>query len=370
MGAGACGSSKAPRNWPRRGVGAARGGVRLRRRHRVRGALRDAPRHIEVQILGDLHGTVVHLFERECSIQRRHQKIIEESPSPRRRRPSAGPSSAPPRSTAARTIGYVNAGTVEFLVLPDGRFAFLEVNTRLQVEHPVTELVTGLDLVRLQLLVADGMAAADRGPRGHGLRPRHRGPALRRGPHAPVPAVGRAPAPLPVPGHRPGAHRQRRRGRVRGLGALRPHAGQGHRPCPDPTEAARAPGRRARAGPGARRDHQSRPAGAHPASPRVPVRRHRHRIPRAPRPRPAGRAPGRALDAEAARRGGRPGRPGPAPGRGRRALGAMPSGWRNNPSAPQHVAFSGPEGRLDVDYRFDRAGRARSWPSTATSAPT
>jgi acetyl/propionyl-CoA carboxylase alpha subunit len=113
------------------------------------------PRHVEVQIVGDSHGEVVHLFERECSIQRRYQKIVEESPSPAvddALRAELGAAAV----AAGKAIGYTGAGTVEFVLDQDGRFFFLEVNTRLQVEHPVTELVTGLDLVALQLRVAEG----------------------------------------------------------------------------------------------------------------------------------------------------------------------------------------------------------------------
>ena len=115
----------------------------------------DAPRHIEVQIFGDTHGTLVHLFERECSIQRRYQKIIEEAPSPavdEALRQELGEAAI----AAGKAIGYTGAGTVEFVLDSAKRFYFLEVNTRLQVEHPVTELVTGLDLVALQLQVAEG----------------------------------------------------------------------------------------------------------------------------------------------------------------------------------------------------------------------
>ena len=117
----------------------------------------DTSRHIEFQIFGDKHGNALHLFERECSIQRRYQKVVEESPSPfitEDTRKKMGDAAV----AACKAIQYDNAGTVEFIVAPDQSFYFLEVNTRLQVEHPITEEVTGLDLVRLQIEVAEGKA--------------------------------------------------------------------------------------------------------------------------------------------------------------------------------------------------------------------
>ena len=120
----------------------------------------DAPRHIEVQIVGDTHGTVVHLFERECSIQRRYQKIVEEAPSPAVD-DTLRAALCDAAVAAGKAIGYVGAGTVEFVLDAHGDFFFLEVNTRLQVEHPVTEAVTGLDLVKVQLDVAAGRPLAD-----------------------------------------------------------------------------------------------------------------------------------------------------------------------------------------------------------------
>ncbi|MUL46292.1 ATP-grasp domain-containing protein [Mycobacterium sp. CBMA293] len=135
----------------------------------------ESPRHIEVQIFGDSHGTVVHLGERECSIQRRYQKIIEEAPSTAvdaALRDELGRAAV----AAGKALEYEGAGTVEFVMATDGSFYFLEVNTRLQVEHPVTELVTGLDLVRAQLIVADGQPLPsemlDTAPLGHAVEVR------------------------------------------------------------------------------------------------------------------------------------------------------------------------------------------------------
>ena len=192
----------------------------------------ESPRHIEFQIIGDHHGNVVHLGERECSIQRRHQKLIEESPSPAlsdKIRKKMGSLVV----DAAKAVQYTNAGTFEFLMDPDGKFYYMETNTRLQVEHPVTEMVTGIDIVKEQIPHRGRRAAVVQAERGHLHRPLDRVPRQRRGPRD-VRAVTRRDPRVQRPRRARRAHRHLRACRVHGAAVLRLDDRQDHRPRPRP----------------------------------------------------------------------------------------------------------------------------------------
>ena len=140
----------------------------------------DNVRHIEVQVFGDSHGNIIHLGERDCSVQRRNQKIIEEAPAPGVSEDLRTPHGRTPPSRLAKAVNYTNAGTVEYLLDRDGNFYFLEMNTRIQVEHPVTEEVTGTNLIQWQFDGREGRTAAAEAERSEDHRPRDRGAPLRR----------------------------------------------------------------------------------------------------------------------------------------------------------------------------------------------
>ncbi|SCG58742.1 ATP-binding protein [Micromonospora coxensis] len=328
-------------------------------------------RHVEVQIVGDTHGTVVALGERDCSIQRRHQKIVEEAPAVvppelRRRLHEAA-------VAAGRAVDYVGAGTVEFLLAPTGEFFFLEMNTRLQVEHPVTEAVTGLDLVRLQLLVAEGAplpVTATPPTEGHAIEVRL---------CAEDPAQGFRPATgllhrfavlgvagefTPTRGLRldsgvvdgsvVGVHYDSMLAKVVAWAPTRAEAAR---------TLAAALARAELHGVTTNRDLlvrvlRSREFGAAEVDTAF---LDRHTEVFAPL-LPAALAPVTALAAALASAAGRRA--------GARVLAGLPSGWRNVPAFPQVTRFASPDGDdVEVRYRLDRAGRLAEWSATRQALP-
>jgi acetyl/propionyl-CoA carboxylase alpha subunit len=307
-----------------------------------------AARHVEIQILGDRAGTVVSLHERDCSIQRRHQKVIEEAPSPaldpdlRERMGAAA-------VAAGGALGYVGAGTVEFLLSAEREFFFLEVNTRLQVEHPVTELVTGLDLVEQQLAIAEGRPVPAPPPiRGHAIEARLYAEDV---PAGFLPALGTLsrfalPAGVRVDtgvadGSEISVHYDPMLAKVIAHAPTREGAAR---------RLADALGRAELHGPTTNREllvrtlrHPEFLAGEADTS---FLERHDPAALAAPLEDPRLPAAAAALVAQAARRAAAP------------VLRTAPSGWRNVPALPQRLELIADRGRrMVVEYRFDRDGR-------------
>ncbi|WP_319461563.1 acetyl/propionyl/methylcrotonyl-CoA carboxylase subunit alpha [Micromonospora sp. RTP1Z1] len=331
-------------------------------------------RHVEVQVFGDTHGTVVALGERDCSIQRRHQKIVEEAPAvlPEGVRARLHEAAV----AAGRAVGYVGAGTVEFLLAPDGEFFFLEMNTRLQVEHPVTEAVTGRDLVRLQLLVAEGEplpSAATPPTDGHAIEVRlcaeDPGQGFRPGTGTlhrfAVPGVTGEFAPTKglrldsgvVDGSAVGVHYDSMLAKLVAW-------------APTRAEAARAlAGALARAefhGVATNRDLlvrvlRSPEFGAAEVDTGFLERHGEVFAPLLPNDQLPLAALAAALASAAGRRAGAT------------VLAGLPSGWRNVPAFPQVTRFAGPDGEIEVRYRLDRTGALAGWstdPSVSTPGGT
>jgi acetyl/propionyl-CoA carboxylase alpha subunit len=314
-------------------------------------------RHVEIQVFADIHGHVVSLFERECSVQRRHQKVLEECPSPAVDAPLREALGAA-AVAAARAVGYVGAGTVEFLLAPDRSFYFLEMNTRLQVEHPVTEMVTGLDLVRLQILVAQGEALPE-----EAVHPTRRGHAIEARLYAEDPLHDF----LPVTGT---VHRFR----IDPQPGLRVDSGVADGSAVshhyDPLLAKVIAHAATRAEAAARLAAGLERMRVHGVVTNrdllVAVLRHPELLAGhtdtgfLDRHPPASLVPAETaetdrLHAVAAALAGAAARRARAP-----VLAFVPSGWRNNPSAPQGAAFEGRGGRIEVAYRFQRSALAVS----------
>jgi acetyl/propionyl-CoA carboxylase alpha subunit len=311
----------------------------------------EATRHVEIQIFGDQSGRVVHLYERECSIQRRHQKILEESPSvalDEGLRAAMGAAAV----SAGEALGYVGAGTVEFLLDAEGAFYFLEVNTRLQVEHPVTERVTGLDLVALQLEVAEGrrLPAQEElpAPRGHAIEVRLYAEDPQHGFLPSTGTIHRFEVPLDEgvrvdagveTGSEVGIHYDPLIAKLTAHASTRDAAA---RRLASTLERSRVHG------PRTNRDLLVRIL-RHPDF--LEGRTDTHFLERhdpAELGRPLADAEAESVHAVVATLAAQAQRRAAA-----RTLGSLPSGWRNNPSALQQASYEGSNGQLEIGYRVE-----------------